>query len=189
MARKTNFTREMSNFYRSRKQRGLTNKQIASEMGISTSTLYRLRNKQATVSARIENQFKATTTNDDFYFTTFSELQRLAESSNPRTKREAKRAIDKVQKENPNLSPSEIEQLDIRRPTVWRTVTRIKIGTDENGEPIYKQVKPQRVGVLLGRSKQEEQREQVKDELRRQGVDPNETDRYYNEALQMSEGR
>ncbi len=171
VARKTNFTREMSDFYRSRKRQGLTNKQIAREMGISTSTLYRIKNRQSKVSARIQNQFKATVTSDDFYFTSYRELQRLSTSSNPRTSREASRAMDKIEADNPGLSPSQIADLQVRRPTVWRTV------------------RGKRIGVLLGRSKQDEQREQVKAELRRLGVDPDETDDYYNEALQMSEGR
>ena len=170
MARKTNFTREMSDFYRSGKRRVLSDSKIAQEMGISASSLSRIKNRKAEPSARLMNQFQAETQQSDYFFTNLRELERLSTSSNSRTSREARRAIEKVQNENPNLDYDELYNLDLKRPTVWRTV------------------RGKRIGVLLGRSKQDEQKQRVEAQLRAQGVDPEKTDEYYDEALQESAG-
>lgn len=169
MARKTNFSRDMSDFYRSRKRQGLSDRNIAQEMGISPSTLSRIKTRKSQPSARILNQFRAETTNEDFYFTDYQEMSELASSTNPRTAREAQKVLDEI--ESQGLTIAEIRNLEIRRPTVWRTV------------------RGKRVGVLLGRSKQDAQRDAVRKQLTEQGVNPDQTDDYYNEALQISEGR
>jgi transcriptional regulator with XRE-family HTH domain len=171
MARKTNFNREMSNFYRAQKRAGKKDYEIAESMGMSASQFSRIKNKKATVSARKQNEFRAITTTDDNYSITGAELQDLTTSSNARTAREAARALDKLQNALNTSDADRIANAETSRPTVYRTT--------KDGK---------RVGVLLGRSKQEEQREEVRRQLIAQGVNPDRVDEYYNEALQISAG-
>jgi len=171
MARKTNFTRDMSNFYRSGKRQGLSDRAIAEQMGISASTLSRIKTRKSEPSAKILNQFRAETTDSDEYFITYDELADFQANriKNPRVAREADAYLKTLERKG--LTMQEIRNSDLKRPTVWRTV------------------RGKRIGVLLGRSKQDAQRESVRKQLIAQGVNPDETDDYYNEALQISEGK
>jgi len=172
MARKRRgFTVDQRRDYNRLKRTGLRDYEIAQEWGISKSYFSAVKNKRGRFGTDVKNRIDvAQSGGSDLFSIDYTELERLSRSNNPFTRRQARNAIRKIESENPNKTIGELRQESFKRPSYTR------------------QVDNKKVSILLGRSKQEEQRDSVRRQLAAQGVDPDDIAEYYDEALMRSAG-
>lgn len=174
MSRKTGFDKETFNEYRRLKSLGLTEKQVAEQWGISTSTLYNARTGRTKRLSKRSQERVANPRYDrqdidsrravpiaiaqDIGKITLQELQALADKgSTPRTRRLAKDELDRI--ENLPYSVEELQRLTFDRPSFYRSYRDPKTG------------KVTRVRLLLGRTKGDDAQAAIRRQLREKGVE------------------
>jgi hypothetical protein len=169
--RRRGFTVDQRRDYNRLKKTGLKDYEIAQEWGISRSYFSRVKNKGGRFGETVKNRIDlALSGGSDLFSIDFTELERLAGSNNPFVAKQAEKAIDQIDDQNPDLSIEELRNKSFKRPSYTR------------------QIGGKKVTILLGRSKQEEQRDAVRKQLRDQGVNPDDIAEYYDEALMRSAG-
>ena len=174
------FTREQRRQYNRLKRTGLTDKAIAESWGLSPSTLSRAKNSDSRLSRRsiekietrneradieeVEGFWRGEKEYDSSDITkiSFQELERLAESDRPRTAKIAQNALENIERDNPNMTVSELRNSVFDRPTFKRSIT----GKDGKRGVI---------DLYLGATKRDEAIRGARAQLRRKGVRVNKT--------------
>lgn len=162
MSRRKGFDRATRREYDRLKSLGLTDKNIASKWGVSSSTLSRTKTGKQRVSAYLASRATAPrydtvevrgrgSVASDLDKITFKELQDLADKgSTPRTRRLAQEELNRL--DRTGLTVDELSRRTFDRPVFYRTI------------------KGKRVKLLLGRTKGEEAQKAIKDQLRKKGL-------------------